>query len=204
MEKMYRQRIIQMNIYRIVKKRVQSSNIEKLTKQLGYASSHKTTQIIKSFLNSKDLYSWLHRGYYDLTYTSEEFLKKLCLIFNVDYSDIENALKKEEVYYQEVARIQKNYIRVNTNFKRKNEPIFALACLEHTRDIRLEVKKALFKDKSEVLKIVSETIQKHYKETNGRLNIWGVIVEYIYYHDDEIFTFGTDGKLINKRITNDC
>jgi len=185
-----------MSTYKIIKKRVQFSEIETLSKELGYSSTKKATKIIESFLDSKDVYSWLHLGYYDFKYTSEEFLKKLCCIFDVDYRHVENELKKEDIYYKEVARVQKNYIFVNTNFKRKNEPIFALACLEHNRNICLEAKEVVFKTKDEVLKIVSQTVQKHYKQSAGKLPLWGKISNYIYHHDDEVFIFSTDGKII--------
>jgi len=185
-----------MSTYKLIKKRVQFSEVEKLSKELGYSSTKKATKIIESFLDSKDIYSWLHLGYYDFKYTSEEFLKKLCCIFDVDYRHVENELKKEDIYYKEVARVQKNYIFVNTNFKRKNEPIFALACLEHTRKIYLEAKEIVFKTKDEVLKIVSQTVQKHYKQSGAKLPLWGKISSYVYHQDDEIFTFSTDGKII--------
>ena len=198
---MYRQRIIKMSTYKLIKKRVQNSSLEKITKSLEYSSIEKAEKIIHRFLTSKDLYSWLDSGYYDFKYTPKLFLQKLCQIFQLNYSDLEEELRKQNIYYDEVKRVKKNYIFINTNFKRKSEPIFALACLEHTRQVPLNVKDVVFKNIEQTLEIVSKQIQEHYKKSDGRLNIWGVIDSYIYYHSNEVFTFNKEGEIIaNKRV----
>jgi hypothetical protein len=153
-------------------------------------------------LTSKDLYSWLDSGYYDFKYTPKLFLQKLCQIFQLNYSDLEEELRKQNIYYDEVKRVKKNYIFVNTNFKRKSEPIFALACLEHTKRVPLNVKDIVFKNIEQTLEIVSKQIQKHYKKSDGRLNIWGKIINYVYYHENEIFIFDLNGNKIENQQIN--
>jgi len=189
-----------MNTFKKTQQRVKFTSLD-LIQKLEYNSSKKALKIIDKFLSSKDLYTWLSSGYYDFKYTPEQFLRKLCLIFEFDYKDIDDELKKQTIYYDEVKRVQKNYIFVNTNFKRKNEPIFTLACLEHTRRIKLEVKKVVFKNKAETLKIVSKIVQEHYKRNDGKINIWGEIVNYIYYHDNEVFTFSKEAEIIENSHT---
>ena len=170
---------------------------------LEYNSKQKAIKIIKSFLISKDLYSWVHSGYYDFKYTPKQFLRKICLVFELDYKNIESDLKKQEIYYDEIKRVQQNYIFVNTNFKRKNEPIFTLALLESRRRIKLNEKRFVFKTKEESLDIVSLIVQEHFQIHNGNLSIWGKVVNYIYYHNAEKFTFSYNGKIIKNTDVKD-
>jgi hypothetical protein len=188
-----------MSTYKLIKKRVENSSLEKITKLLEYSSFQKAEKIVNKFLSSKDLYSWLDSGYYDFKYTPKLFLQKLCQVFQFNYKDIEEELRKQSIYYDEVKRVQKNYIFVNTNFRRKNEPIFLLACLEQTRQISLNTRDVVFKNKEKTLEIVIKQIQQHYKKNNGKLNIWGNIVNYVYYHENEIFIFDRDGTRIESQ-----
>ena len=193
-----------MSTYKFIKKRVQSSSLKQITKELEYNSTLKAEKIIHKFLSSKDLYSWLHSGYYDFKYTPELFLRKICKIFQLNYKNIEDELHKQKLYYNEVKRVKNNFIFVNTNFKRKNEPIFALACLEHRRRVHLHVKNVVFKNIEQILQIVAKQVRQHYKETQGKLNIWGEIVNYVYYHENEIFTFDTHGEIIKNQGKRLC
>ena len=76
------------------------------------------------------------------------------------------------------------YIFINTNFIRKNEPIFALAFMESKR--RIKLKKSLYLDKNEeeIRRYVIDLIKVHYKQKNGELVMWGKIRSYVY-HDVE-------------------
>jgi len=190
-----------MGNYKYIKKRVQNSHISVIKKGLGYNTLHKVEKIINAFVNSKDLYSWFHSGYYDFTYTPESFLQKLCFVFQLDYSKLEDELYKQNIYYNEVQKVQKNYLFIDTNFKRTNEPIFALACLEHTRRVHLDVKDVVFKNLEQTLQIVAKQVQEHYEKTKGKLKLWGEIVHYVYHHEDKIFTFDLHGNIIQNQIT---
>jgi len=88
------------------------------------------------------------------------------------------------------------YICVNTNFKRKGQPIFALAFSESERRLKIPVENLLFKTESEVLNIVSNFIVNHYTTTKGDIGIWGKAVNYVFHHNGKRYNFGTEGNPI--------
>jgi hypothetical protein len=173
-----------MNIQNALKNKLQFSSKEQIAQKLEYSSTAKGIQAIDAFLDSKNLYVWLHSGYYDFKYTAEGFLKKLCLILDIPYDELSIELQQLSI---EVQQLSSNYIFVNTNFKRTTEPIFALAFLESKRRLKVPTKD---------LEVVSKIVRQHYIENNGVLNIWGKIKNYVFHSANKTYIFDTDGNLV--------
>lgn len=94
-----------------------------------------------------------------------------------------------------------SYIFVNTNFKRKNEPIFALASLESTRRISItNVDEITSKNKDEMFQILGNIIKNHYKQNSGVLSVWGNIVNYQAHLKDELYLFDTSGNHLDNMV----
>ena len=105
--------------------------------------------------------------------------------------------KEELEIKKELEKYRNNYIFINTNFKRKGEPIFALAFCESVRRIKLDSSKFIFKTLDEILVIISDIIKEHYIESQGNIGIWGDVVSYIYNHiDGEAYIFDINGNQI--------
>ena len=111
----------------------------------------------------------------------------------------------EEVALQkEIRSFEKCYIFVNTNFKRKNKPIFALAFMENRRHLAIPKEKFAFKNDDEIFALVSQIVQQHYRETKGKLPLWGKINNYFYHHKDgKVYTFDRSGTMIENSNTNE-
>jgi len=89
------------------------------------------------------------------------------------------------------------YIFVNTNFKRKREPIFALAFSEHLRTLQIHEHELKGKSDEEVFEMVRKMIRQHYQDSDGKLMMWGNIVNYAYHHtDNEVYVFDRTGRLL--------
>jgi len=98
---------------------------------------------------------------------------------------------------KELRKFKDSYIFVNTNFKRKNEPIFALAFCEGERRISLDKNELIFKNDDEIFKIVSNIVKEHYEQSAGKIGIWGNIVNYTYHHsNDKVYVFDKNGDKI--------
>lgn len=94
-----------------------------------------------------------------------------------------------------------SYIFVNTNFKRKNEPIFALASLESKRRISItNVDEITSKNKDEMFQILGNIIKNHYKQNSGALSVWGNIVNYQAHLKDELYLFDTSGNHLENMV----
>ena len=111
---------------------------------------------------------------------------------------------EELALQEELRKLQGCYIFVNTNFRRKNEPIFALAFMEGIRCLNIPKEQFAFKSGDEIFELVSEIVKEHYKENEGKLQLWGKIDNYFYHHKDEkVYTFSKDGIIIKNKNTKE-
>jgi len=183
-------------LFKLIKEKINLYNKDDLSKKLGYSNQVKFEETLNKFLQFLNIYQWFEKGHYDLVNNAEDFFIKLSKALNIEDSLIHKELKKTEFYRQEVEKFKDSYIFVNTNFKRKNEPIFALAFCENQRRISLyKIENLLFKTIDEIFEILSKEIKKHYLQNKGTLRIWGKIVSYQVHIFDTIYTFDTNGKL---------
>ena len=103
--------------------------------------------------------------------------------------------ENELAYEKEVERFKNSYLFINTNFKRKSEPIFALACMESKRRVfPQDIENLYFKSDEEILKVISQFVQEDYFTCDGRIKLWGQIYSYIWHHvDGKRYVFQPDG-----------
>ena len=183
-------------LFKLIKEKINLYNKDDLSKKLGYSNKVKFEETLNKFLQFSDLNQWFEKGHYDLVNNAEDFFIKLSKALDIEDSLIDKELKVIEHYKQEIEKFKGSYIFVNTNFKRKNEPIFALAFCENQRRISLyKIENLLFKTMDEIFEILSKEIKKHYLENSDKLGIWGKIVSYQVHIFDTIYTFDTNGSL---------
>lgn len=183
-------------IFEDIKEKIKFQNKTLLTKELGYSNSTKFEKTLNKFFQFSTLYGWFQCGHYDLVNTAEDFFIKLSKALKIDEDTINNEIKNITLYKHEVEKFKDSYIFINTNFKRKNEPIFALALCENQRRISLyKNENLLFKTTDEILEILSIEIKKHYLQNSDKLGIWGKIVSYQVHLFDTIYILDTNGSL---------
>lgn len=85
-----------------------------------------------------------------------------------------------------------SYIFVNTNFKRKGEPIFVLAFLETKRRISITDELASI-NQEELFQNIGAYVKSHYVQNNGNLGTWGKIVNYQVHLQDKVYLFDIKG-----------
>jgi hypothetical protein len=183
-------------IFEHIKEKTKLQNKTLLAKDLGYSNLIKFETTLNKFLEFSTLYEWFQCGHYDLVNTAGDFFIKLLKALKIDENTINNEIKNITLYKYEVEKFKDSYIFINTNFKIKNEPIFALALCENKRNISLYKKdNLLFKSTDEILEILSKEIKEHYLENSDNLGIWGKIVSYQVHIFNTIFIFHTNGSL---------
>lgn len=193
-----------MEIEKLVHSKLEIISKNEIVNKLGYTSRKKASNALDKFLDSQDLYSWLHSGFFDFKYTAPSFFKKLCEILDIDEDIVKQLLLDDKKHHTELEKFKDSYIFINTNFKRKSEPIFALAFLESKRHIKINQEKLIFRTDEQILAIVSESIIDNYKETKGNIGIWGDIVNYVYHnYNNETYIFNTNGKMIENIAVNE-
>ena len=183
-------------IFEDIKEKIKLHNKTLIAKELGYSNSTKFEITLNKFLQFSTLYEWFQCGHYDLVNTAEDFFIKLSKALKIDEDTINNEIENITLYKKEIEKFKDSYIFVNTNFKRKNEPIFALALCENQRRISLyKNENLLFKSIDEILEILSKEIKKHYLQNKGTLKIWGKINSYQIHLFGKIYVFNINGNL---------
>ena len=189
-------------LFKLIKEKINLYNKDDLSKKLGYSNQVKFEETLNKFLQFENLNQWFEKGHYDLVNNAEDFFIKLSKALNIKDSLIDKELKVIEHYKQEIEKFKGSYIFVNTNFKRKNEPIFALAFCENQRRISLyKIENLLFKTMDEIFEVLSKEIKEHYLQNDGTLKIWGKINSYQIHLFGKIYVFDINGNLqINEEI----
>jgi len=156
---------------------------EKLLLSLGYKPSQNTkiTQELDTLLNVTQISDYLDKSYFDFKYNSKTLLKALCDLAEISDIEYEDVIVEYEDNKLKLNALEQAYIFVYTNFKRKGEPIVALAAMENKRRIKLNKKIYLSHTQEEIDSYISDLITLHHKDNNGVLPMWGVIEAYIYY-----------------------
>ena len=184
--------------------KLKTVNQEELCKKLGYKTKKISLclQKLQILTESKSLYEFFKRKDvgFDFVYTSEEFVKRVCKELNI--SICEEEIKKAKEYEKKHQEQYAAIIFIDTGFKRKNEPIFALAFMEGKRRIRFEKEWLVKTPFEEQLKKISELVKKHYKEHNGKLPLWGTIKRYVYYFDNDKtpVIFNSQGEIVSEPV----
>jgi len=95
----------------------------------------------------------------------------------------------------EQTRFKNSYLFIDTNFKRKSEPIIVLAFIGYKRRIHYnKIGNLYFKSDDEILEIISEFVKEDYFTCDGIVPIWGNIVSYNWHHvDGNIYVFNKNG-----------
>ena len=179
----------------ILNQKIKDASLEDLKQKLEYQSRKKLEIAQTKFINTNTTYEWLHSGFYDLVYNARGFFIALCEAFEIPQTLIDTELETCDKRYKEIEKFKDAYIFVNTNFKRKGEPIIALCALDGKRRISLyKGERFLFQTDETIFSIVSDEIEKHYIKHNGKLAIWGDIEDYQLYLFGKKYIFNTNGK----------
>ncbi|AZV46110.1 hypothetical protein C3L23_02130 [Nautilia sp. PV-1] len=163
-----------------------------LCKKLGYNNLKPCLEKLK-FLEKNGIEAFLKTNFkYDFVLGSELFLKKVIELYGNDED-----MKIFEKTREKLSR-KSGHLFVNTNFKRVSQPIFVLAFMEGLRNILID--RASFENKEEELAYIRKYVKKHYKENNGKLELWGNIQNYIYKSEwfDKYLVIDKDGNVINQ------
>ncbi len=182
-----------------LKKAIQNENLELLSKKVGYSNQAKFEKSLNTLLESDSIHSFFYKGHYDLLYTAQDFFSHLALALGFDKEEVNQVLASFGDYEKEIEKFKDAYIFVNTNFKRKSQPIFALAALESKRRLSLfDLEILLYKNRDELIEIFRGMVKNHYKKTKGKLHTWGDIADYQIHLQDEVIILDPEGNVLDK------
>lgn len=185
-----------MELLKQIKTRINNFERERLVKLLGYNNKSRGFKRIEALILTDSTEEWLKKNGYDFVHSNESFLIKLCDILGFDDDSCFKIIKKTSDRLNAINRMSSPYIFINTNFRRKNQPIFALAFMEGRRRIHID-KIKVFDSSDDGLSVAKKLVQEHYQKSNGTIEMWGTIDNYIYYTNDKKYIINKAGEIEN-------
>ena len=172
-----------LSLQKLILEKSHNVGLGEVSCQLGYTNSEKCTQRIEKICASQ--YLALDKSGYDFKYSTREFIVNLCEVIGIPALFCQRVIKEVEDELQAIRQKFKAYIFVETGFKRKNQPIFMLAMMEHERRIGVDrnIRKLPL---NEQLPTIQEMVTCHYQQTGGELQVWGKILKYVYFYDQDL------------------
>lgn len=185
-------------IYEQLKILTQNSDKKALSKALGYVREQNFTRALANLEAAKSLDEFITKGHFDWAHSSETLILTLSKHFSLS---IDAELSEVQKLYNERIKFKGSYIYIDTNFKRKNEPIFTLAMAQHLRYISLTpfLDELCFKTLDEQLNIISQIVKDHYQKTKT-LPIFGAITGFKLYFIGKNYSLDTNGNFMDKEI----
>lgn len=185
-------------IYEQIKELTLNSDKKSLSKALGYAREKNFSSALADLQRANSLDEFMSKGHFDWSHSSKTLILALSEYFGLNIKDELNAAK---IRYDERAKFRGSYIYIDTNFKRFNEPIFALTMAQHLRYISLIpfLDELCFKALDEQLNIISQIVKDYYQKTKT-LPVFGEITGFKLYFLGENYSLDTDGNFIQKEI----
>ena len=184
--------------YEQIKELTLNSDKRALSKALGYAREKNFSSALANLQRANSLDEFMSKGHFDWSHSSKTLILALSEYFGLNIEDELNAAK---IHYDERAKFRGSYIYIDTNFKRFNEPIFALAMVQYLRYISLTpfLNKLCFKALDEQLKVISKITKNYYQKTKT-LPIFGAITGFKLYFLGKNYSLDTNGNFTDKEI----
>lgn len=182
-----------MTLQRLFKERLAVIEDKELSKRLGYRTTAKVMVRVDEIINSR--YLGLDKSGFDLRYSTPELVRKLAEVLSIPALLCDTVI--EEIQAELLAENNKfsPYIFIETDFKRKSEPVFMLAALQSQRYLPIEEKTQSL-SLNEQLDVVSQQIKVHYQQQTS-LKLWGEIQKYVFnYNESSALQFSTKGELL--------
>ena len=185
-------------IYEELKILTQNSDKKALSKALGYVREQNFARALANLEAAKSLDEFITKGLFDWAHSSETLILALSKHFSLS---IDAELSEVQKLYNERIKFKGSYIYIDTNFKRKNEPIFALAMAQHLRYISLTpfLDELCFKTLDEQLNIISKVVKDYYHKTKS-LPVFGEITGFKLYLLGKNYSLDTNGNFTDKEI----
>ena len=185
-------------IYEQIKELTLNSDKKLLSKALGYAREKNFSSALANLQRANSLDEFISKGHFDWSHSSKTLILALSKHFGFNIDDELNAAK---IRYDEREKFRGSYIYIDTNFKRFNEPIFALAMAQYLRYISLTpfLDELCFKALDEQLNIISKVVKDYYQKTKS-LPVFGEITGFKLCLLGKNYALDTDGNFVQKEI----
>lgn len=160
-------------------------------KILGYHNDTKAQKAQKCFCDSLHLLEFLDTFSYDLVYSSKELFLAVAKYsqkdLGVNECEFETLLQDSISKLKNLRILREARINFKTQYRIRWHTANPLILEPQYTQATLSL--------AEILQIAKEVVLKHYTKYNGRLHIWGDILEYYVFYNGTRYEFDTQGNL---------
>ncbi len=190
-----------MELFKKIKQKLTDRDYANVVSVMGYDERHRASAInrLERLLQTADTKAWFSESSYDLHYSNEEFLTKLCDTFGISSDEYRSIIDEVKTRLRDLAKIQEPNLYVKTDFQKRGVSLSTLGYRSREKKIPLEKEKYLFMPEDEFIEIISQMIRAHYHAHEGKLPFWGEIVGYyLIDRDGSVRDFDTQGVEISE------
>lgn len=174
-----------MRIQQELQSRCGALDLSEIASEMGYSNSKKGVVRIERVL--QDQYLGLCDGGWDHVLSSEGFLLRLFDVVGLDLESegLQNEFEKIKAIAHDESFGFRPWIFVETNFKRRQQPIHQLAMMESRRRIGLDQSIKWLPKKQQIIDELRKIVREHYrtlvKVADGKrsIELWGVVDYYV-------------------------
>ncbi len=182
----------------LIHKKLLTVDLKELSHSLGYRGSDKFKQRLTAMFSNE--YLGLDSSYYDFQFSSEEFVRRLCNHLGIPSLLVDKVLVEIQAELGKKKHASKQFVFIDTDFKRQSQPIVALSAMQHRRYLTID-DAVTVSPLDKQLKDIQEIVMAHY-QANPILDLWGQVQRYAYfYQPDFIVVLSTGGEIVD--VCND-
>jgi len=182
----------------IIHKKLLTVDLKELSHSLGYRGSDKFKNRLTAMFGNE--YFGLDSSYYDFKFSSEEFVRQLCNYLSIPSLLVDKVFVEIKAELEKQKHASKAFVFIDTDFKRKSEPVAVLSAMQNKRYLTIDDAVAV-KPLDKQLQGIQEIVTAHY-QTHPILDLWGQVQRYAYFYQaDYIVVFSVTGEILD--VTND-
>ncbi len=170
-----------MTLFKIIKLKLGGKTHTELAHKLGYQNPATALARLDAIEKTESTFEWLKNTGYDLKYSAEEFLVRLCKLLVISPVSYTSAIYEAKKRLADLQTMEQPYILADTHFKCRGESLLSLSHAAQKRKILFDKEQYLYTNEQEFLKIVSAQIKEHYQASHGKLPVMGKITEYRFF-----------------------
>ena len=177
-------------------------NLQDIAQLMGYSAKNRAKAVLRIEQVLTDPQMNFYAGGFDLRYTNQEFLDKLCEVVGLNIGDFQGDITAIHEHYSKAQERFHSYIFVETGFKRNGQSLITLGFNEKSRHFELDCELQM-QSVDKQIAYAQSFVKRHYVESNGTLEMWGDIQHYVLvYAENGRILIGVDGDVANDNQMN--
>lgn len=193
---------VKMTLKHELNTKLDGCNLQGIAQLMGYSAKNRAKAVLRIEQVLTDPQMNFYAGGFDLRYTNQEFLEKLCEVVGLDRHNYQDEIDAIHLHHQKFSERFHSYIFAETGFKRNGQSILVLGYNSKFRHFELDCELQM-QSVDKQIAYAQSFVKRHYVESNGTLEMWGDIQHYVLvYAENGRVLIDVDGDVANDNQMN--